>query len=228
VYPSGSPPPRLAAGWLALPQLSREAAGAAVFGDGSHPTTRLCAGVVDLICRTRRPESVLDVGTGTGVLARIARARGASFVVGTDIDPLAVSVAQANSALDAGQPAIHFGSETPDHWGARFALVVANILEEPLRQLAPALSRALLPGGALMLSGFMRPQTPAIRVLYETSGVTFERDSHLDGWAALMFVSNGIPRASRWRAAPSTSGKVSGQCPRSNHAFAAAMNAVVR
>jgi ribosomal protein L11 methyltransferase len=174
-------------GGLALPQLSKEAAGATVFGDGSHPTTRLCASAVDLLCRLRQLGSVLDVGTGTGVLARIARGRGAHFIVGTDTDPLALGCAEANSALDTHPVKIHFSHEAPDYWGARFDLVVANILEEPLRQLAPALSRSLLPGGFLLLSGFTRPQTPALRVLYERTGVTFLRDSRLDEWSLLMF-----------------------------------------
>jgi ribosomal protein L11 methyltransferase len=187
VYRLGSPPPSIGAGWLALPQLPRAAAGTVVFGDGSHPTTRLCAGVVDLLCRQRQPEAVLDVGTGTGILARIARARGARFIVGTDIEPLALSSAEAHSTLDAHPVRIHFSHTAPDYWGARFDLVVANILEEPLRRLAPALSRALVPGGALILSGFMRPQTPALRVLFEGKGVAFVRESHLEEWALLMF-----------------------------------------
>src|ERR1700736_3017694 len=96
VYQFGSPPPSIEKDGLALPQLPQEAAGATVFGDGSHPTTRLCASAVDLLCRLRQPGAVLDVGTGTGVLARIARGRGAHFVVGTDIDPLALARAEAN------------------------------------------------------------------------------------------------------------------------------------
>jgi ribosomal protein L11 methyltransferase len=173
--------------WLALPQLPERVTGTTVFGDGSHPTTRLCAGALDLLCRQRQPAAVLDVGTGTGVLARIARARGAHFIVGTDIDPLALSCAEAHSALDAHPVEIHFSHEAPDYWGARFDLVVANILEEPLGHLAPALSRAPQPGGLLLLSGFTRPQTPALRVLYEKTGVTFVRQSHLDDWSLLMF-----------------------------------------
>jgi ribosomal protein L11 methyltransferase len=187
VYPSGSPAPSMEKDGLALPQLSERVAGTAVFGDGSHPTTRLCAGALDLLCRQRQPAAVLDVGTGTGVLARIARARGAHFIVATDIDPLALSCAEAHSALDAHPVGIHFSHEAPDYWGARFDLVVANILEEPLGHLAPALSRALLPAGFLLLSGFTRPQTPALRVLYEKTGVTFVRQSHLDDWSLLMF-----------------------------------------
>jgi ribosomal protein L11 methyltransferase len=144
---------------------------------------------VDLFCRQRQPEAVLDVGTGTGVLARIARARGARLVVGTDIDAVVLSCAKAHADLDAHPVGIQFGSEAPDHWGARFDLVVVNILEAPLQALAPALCRALVPGGLLLISGFTRPQTPALRVLYESAGLTFAGNSSLDEWALLTFAS---------------------------------------
>src|SRR3954470_12775578 len=100
VYPFGSPSPATEDGWWALSQLPRELSGHNVFGDGSHPTTRLCASALDLLCRQRQPQAVLDVGTGTGVLARIARARGVQFMVGTDIDPVALTSAEAHAALD--------------------------------------------------------------------------------------------------------------------------------
>jgi len=217
-----------------------------VFGDGSHPTTRLCAAAVDLLCRQRPGMAVLDVGTGTGILARIARARGATFVAATDIDPAAVACARAHAELDtldwrgapdpddptspdgatdlggaaaidvsaapnvqgaathmretaarvrgtatggARQFNIHFGAEAPDHWGARFDLIVANILEAPLRSLAPALCRALAPGGVLVISGFMRPQVPALRLVYETAGLQSAGDFGLDEWVLLKFVA---------------------------------------
>ena len=188
VYPFGSVPPTLGEGWLALAQLAQRPGRRAVFGDGSHATTRLCAAAVDLLCRQRQPRTVLDVGTGTGVLARIARARGVSRIVGTDIDPDALSSARANSDLDAHPVAIHFSDAAPDQ-GVPFDLVVANILEAPLRSLAPALGRALRPGGILLLSGFTRPQVPALRVLYESLHLTFVRESTLEEWALLMFTS---------------------------------------
>lgn len=128
LYSLGSPAPAVTDGWLALATLAEQEADAFVFGDGSHPTTRLCAGVVDVVCRQRRPESVLDVGTGTGVLARIARARGATFVVGTDIDSDALASADAHARLDNHPVLIGLSTAPPDHWGARFDLVVANIL----------------------------------------------------------------------------------------------------
>jgi ribosomal protein L11 methyltransferase len=187
VYPFGSIPAPLEQGWLSLPQLRRSGGSEVVFGDGSHATTRLCAGVVDLICRQRNPYAVLDVGTGTGVLARIARARGAQFIVGTDIDPTALAVARTHCELDGHAVEIHLGAEPPDHWGARFDVVVANILEEPLRQLASALRRALKPGGVLLLSGITPVQSPALRVLYEKEGLILSREAHLEGWALLMF-----------------------------------------
>jgi ribosomal protein L11 methyltransferase len=143
--------------------------------------------VVDLLCRQREPQAVLDVGTGTGLLARIARGRGARFVAGTDVDPAALASARAHSSLDAHEVEIHFNTAAPDHWGARFDLVVANILEAPLRLLAPALSRALRPGGILLLSGFTRMQMPALRVLYETLDLSYVRHSGLDEWTLLAF-----------------------------------------
>jgi 2-polyprenyl-3-methyl-5-hydroxy-6-metoxy-1,4-benzoquinol methylase len=188
-YPFGSAPPSVDHGWIALPQLPQAPGCPRVFGDGSHASTRLCAAAIDLLCRQRQTEAVLDVGTGTGVLARIARARGARLIVATDIDPVALSCAQAHADLDAHPVQIHFTSEGPDHWGSRFDLVVANILEEPLRILAPALCRTLLPGGILLLSGFTRLQVPALRVLYENAGLSLFRRSSLDGWALLTFTS---------------------------------------
>jgi ribosomal protein L11 methyltransferase len=81
--------------------------------------------------------------------------------------------------------------------------VVANILEAPLHSLAPALCGALRPGGVLLLSGFTRPQSPALRVRYERLGLIFVSESHLDEWALLMLASSqtsstilrpGVPR----------------------------------
>src|SRR5689334_9765566 len=167
LYAAGSPRPALDPGWLALAQYGQDGAAGIVFGDGSHPTTRLCAAVVDQLCRQRQPEAVLDVGTGTGVLARIARARGASFVVGTDIDPAALSCAEEHAQLDHHVAPIEFSNEAPDHWGPRFDLIVANILQEPLESVAPALCKALAPAGILLISGFTRPQVPSLRVSYE-------------------------------------------------------------
>jgi ribosomal protein L11 methyltransferase len=189
IYPVGSAPPAVALGWIALAQLPHTPGMPPVFGDGSHATTRLCAAAVDLLCRQREREGVLDVGTGTGVLARIARARGARLIVATDIDPVVLSRARAHADLDAHPVEIQFSFEPPDHWGARFDLVVANIMEAPLQALAPALCRALRPGGLLLMSGFTRWQLPVLRTLYERAGLRFEGYSSLDEWAVVTFAA---------------------------------------
>jgi ribosomal protein L11 methyltransferase len=187
LYEAGGAPPQAPVNGIALPQRAGTA-----FGDGRHPTTRLCAGAVDFICRQRRPQCVLDVGSGTGVLARIARARGAGFIVGTDIDPTALSIAQANAELDSHPIEILWSDHPPDHWGSRFDLVVANILEEPLRALAPRIVHALLPGGTLLLSGFTRLQIPALRVAYELPGMTYVSESFLEEWSVLMLRRDSV------------------------------------
>jgi ribosomal protein L11 methyltransferase len=182
VYPAGSEAPQGLEGKLALPYLP-----SAAFGDGSHPTTRLCAGVLDQLCRQKMPRAVLDVGTGTGILARIARARGAHDVIATDIDPIALLSATENAALDSHPGEFMISDAAPDHWGPRFDLVVANILEGPLRTLAPALATALSSGGVLLLSGFTPIQIPSLRVVFTAQGLDFVTESLLDEWALLMF-----------------------------------------
>lgn len=182
LYEKGTPAPLLPLNGLALPYIPSDA-----FGDGTHPTTRLCAGATDFICQQARPESCLDVGTGTGVLARIARARGVPHCVGTDIDPDSIKAAEMNASLDDHARKIHFGTESPDYWGARFHLVIANILEEPLKLLAPALEKSLAPQGTLLLSGFTSLQIPTLRLTYEQQGLEFIQEAEMEGWVLLRF-----------------------------------------
>ncbi len=183
---AGSAAPSLPENAVAIAQIPSRA-----FGDGSHPTTRLCAGAVDLTCRQAKPKRVLDVGTGTGVLARIARARGASAIKATDIDLEALEAARSNAALDSHPVEIQMSSDLPDHWGPVFDLAVANILEGPLRSLAPHLVRALSPGGLLLLSGFTPLQIPSLRTTYTGLGLHYVNESVLDGWA-LLALSNPV------------------------------------
>jgi ribosomal protein L11 methyltransferase len=158
-----------------------------VFGDGSHPTTILCARAVDFLCRQNHPSHVLDVGTGTGVLARIARAHGASFVVATDIDPVALETAQANAELDESPRELIVTHALPSHWGARFDLVIANILEGVLLSLKEELYQALAPGGLLLLSGFTRVQTPALELAFTSQGLELVSRSQSAEWILLQF-----------------------------------------
>jgi len=182
VYDEGSVRPPAPEGFLVLPQLPSKA-----FGDGSHPTTRLSAAALDFFCRQGRATEVLDVGTGTGVLARIARARGARFSAATEIDPVAIEAALQNVALDRHPREIPILNELPDHWGPRFQLVVANILEGPLCALASSLARAVVPGGTLLISGFTPLQISSLRVAFAAEGFSPVSEAHLEGWALLQF-----------------------------------------
>lgn len=183
LFEEGTARPELSGNAIALAQIPSQA-----FGDGSHPTTRGCAAAVDLHCRLHAPRAVLDVGTGTGILARIARARGVPFVVGTDIDTAALEAARANADLDSAAREIVFSDALPDSWGPRFDLIVANILEGPLRTLAPSLERALAPGGMLFLSGFTPLQIPFLLGSFTGAGLSSESESVFEGWALLSFL----------------------------------------
>jgi ribosomal protein L11 methyltransferase len=187
LYSATEAPPQVGAGVLAFPELPAELAGGFVFGDGSHPTTRLCAGALDMMLGQKRPAAVLDVGTGTGILARIARARGVPFVVGTDIDPKALAWAARQCALDGHETEIELTNQLPDAWGARFDLIVANILEGPLTELAPFIAKAMLPSATLLLSGFTPLQVPALRATYEKLSLRFVQEARQGEWALLRF-----------------------------------------
>ncbi|MBN1129469.1 MAG: 50S ribosomal protein L11 methyltransferase [Chitinispirillaceae bacterium] len=169
-------------GTLLIPQHPGSA-----FGEGSHPTTRLCVRAVDYWCRVYTPRSFLDVGTGTGILARLARAHGVPRVAATEIDPTAIGEAERNARLDQSSTTVTIADAAPDSWGSCFDLVAANILEKTLCDLSCNLASALAPGGTLLLSGFTPLQAPNLKSVFTGIGLTFEQEARLDEWALLRF-----------------------------------------
>ena len=161
------------------------------FGTGHHGTTAGCLAVLDRLLRRRRFRQVLDLGTGSGVLA-IALAKVLRRpVLATDIDPLAVRVAAENAALNRVggrvRTVIAAGMDHRAIWAAApFDLIVANILAEPLMRLAPAVARALAPGGQLVLSGLLPHQRERVVAGYSGQGVWLEHAEVSDGWAVLL------------------------------------------
>lgn len=131
------------------------------FGTGSHPTTRLCLEWLE--CNVSPGCSLLDYGCGSGILAIAAARLGAGCVAGVDIDPQAVEAARTNA--ERNEVAAVFSDSTQSVAG-EYDLVVANILSNPLRVLAPAICAHVRPGGRLALSGILREQADEIIAIY--------------------------------------------------------------
>lgn len=131
------------------------------FGTGSHPTTRLC---LEWLERNVSPGCrLLDYGCGSGILAIAAARLGAGSVAGVDIDPQAVDAARANAERN-GVTGLFADSAQPV--AGEYDLVVANILSNPLRVLAPAICAHVRSGGRLALSGILREQADEIIAIY--------------------------------------------------------------
>src|SRR5882672_5546341 len=164
---------------------------ALAFGTGHHGTTRGCLLALDRIVKGRRPRKILDVGTGTGVLA-IAAARALRRpVLASDIDARSVTIARENARLNragayveivhrAGIGARLFRQRAP------FDLIFANILLEPLRSLATPMARLVAPRGQVVLSGLLLAQATPALASYRARGLVLARRIRLEGWATLV------------------------------------------
>jgi ribosomal protein L11 methyltransferase len=139
------------------------------FGTGSHPTTALCLAALSDLLLDRPGAAVLDVGTGSGLLAIAARKLGAGRVAANDEDPVAVAVARENAARNGA--AVELTSEPVEAIAGAFDVVVANILANVLVALAPALAAKLAPGGVLLLSGILAPQEAEVRAAQVAQGL---------------------------------------------------------
>lgn len=131
------------------------------FGTGSHPTTRLCLEWLER--EITKDCTLLDYGCGSGILAIAAARLGAGRVAGVDIDPQAVEAARANAERN-GVAALFADSTQPV--AGEYDLVVANILSNPLRVLAPAICAHVRSSGRLALSGILREQAEEIIAIY--------------------------------------------------------------
>jgi ribosomal protein L11 methyltransferase len=158
------------------------------FGTGTHPTTSLCLGALSDLLAARPGASVIDVGTGSGLLAIAAKKLGAGRVVGNDNDPIAVRVARENAEANGAALAL---TEAPvEEIPGTFDVVVANILANTLVELAPALVAKLAPGGVLLLSGILEPQEAEVRSAYLALGLARlpDGDRHVAEWSLLALV----------------------------------------
>ncbi len=154
------------------------------FGTGTHETTRLCLRAIERIFAEKTPQHVVDVGTGTGILAIACALLGASDVTGVENDPEALESARAHAARNAVRVSLCLGDGGRGLEARAYDLVLANLTAPLLRERAGEMARLASPGGLIVLSGLLLEEAPTVIAAYEAFG-TVERTD--DGeWASLV------------------------------------------
>jgi ribosomal protein L11 methyltransferase len=193
-------------GHAPLNRIAIEIEASLAFGTGHHGTTRGCLLALDRMVKSRRPPwqrplprlsrtgpprhgTVIDIGTGTGVLAIAAARTLRCQVTASDIDPVAVKVARANVRLNRAAGMVEL--MRADGLGVRrlagrHDLILANILLAPLQRLATPIARNLAPGGRVVLSGLLRGQAVAALAPYIARGLVLKERIPLEGWMTLV------------------------------------------
>lgn len=163
------------------------------FGTGLHPSTRLCLVALEEVVQAG--DAVLDLGTGSGVLALAAAKLGATYVLATDIDTLAVQVATENAqrnGLAVGKGLTIRHGSVPGEMAGRFQVIVANILAEVLAGLFdsqygdPPLAEPLAPGGHMILSGILDERAPIVIEAAARHGLHLVERKQEGDWVALV------------------------------------------
>ncbi len=171
------------------------------FGTGLHPSTRLCLEALEDLVRPGH--QVLDVGTGSGILAIAAAKLGAADVVALDIDPMAIQVAEENTARNGlqekisfvqaslqGQTALGSAVNTPqafcvrEGWNGKFDLLMMNILAPVIAQSAREIAICLSTGGTFIVSGIIESQEGGVRQAFEQAGLHVAERRTQNDWVA--------------------------------------------
>ena len=155
---------------------------ATAFGTGLHPTTALCLEALDEAMHTAVPEAVLDVGTGSGVLALGALMMGVPRALGIDVDDEALRVAAENARINALEERLALARGGPETVTGTWPLVLANVLAAPLIELAPTLVRRVGRGGQLVLSGIPASVQQDVEQAYCRLGMRLVRAKSRAGW----------------------------------------------
>lgn len=157
----------------------------AAFGTGLHPTTALCLEALEAIVEISRPTRVLDIGTGSGVLALAALTHRVGRAVGVDIDEDALRVASENARLNGLEARLDLVQGGPAAVNGAWPLVLANILAAPLLEMAPDLVRRVAHQGRLVLSGLPSSVAPEVEHAYRRLGMQRVGAETRAGWTAL-------------------------------------------
>jgi ribosomal protein L11 methyltransferase len=160
------------------------------FGTGVHPTTALCLEVLEAIVQVTPPATVLDVGTGTGVLALAALALGVPRALGIDTEDEAIRAAADNARLNGFDRRLELRRGGPDSIEGAWPLVLANVLAAPLIEMAPLLVRRVAHRGELVLSGIPVGVEPDVVQVYSRLGMRRVDERSRAGWVALTLLAS--------------------------------------
>lgn len=171
------------------------------FGTGNHATTAGCLLAIGDIAKSKKPKRILDMGTGSGILALAMASLWRTPVVACDIDKKAVGVARANASLNRLAAYIKTGAgngymalkndNLKKRAQKKFDLITANILARPLAGMAPDLADALLPGGRAILSGLIIRDEKMVLNAHGRHGLYLEKRISIDGWLTLVLKKPG-------------------------------------
>jgi ribosomal protein L11 methyltransferase len=164
---------------------------AQAFGTGHHETTTGCLEAIEALLATRTPARMIDIGTGTGVLAIALAKRLDSVILATDIDPIAVTTTVENAVDNGvGDQIDAIEAAGLDHAEilarAPYDLVVANILAGPLTELAPGVGTITQTGGTAILSGILNTQADGVIAAYQAAGFTLRDHLKRKDWTTLV------------------------------------------
>jgi ribosomal protein L11 methyltransferase len=160
------------------------------FGTGGHETTRLCLELLEQIMDNLPlllSPSVLDLGTGSGILAMAAVQMGAGRVCAVDIDPQAVEIARENLAANGLSEQVECSTTPLESMDESFDVILANILAEELVRLAPYLAERLSLGGNLVLSGILAEKERLVRGGFASQPVKYLATLQAGEWVALHY-----------------------------------------
>jgi len=174
---------------VASNQIGIEIEAALAFGTGHHGTTQGCLVALDRIAKIKRPRRILDIGTGSGVLAIAAARAWHRVVVASDIDPLSVTIARANVGANRVGSYVRViqaaGVNAPAIRGQRYDLVVANILLPVLQRLALPVRLLAAKRATIVLSGLLPEQANEVLAVWRAQGFALSRRDIIEGWVTL-------------------------------------------
>jgi ribosomal protein L11 methyltransferase len=163
----------------------------AAFGSGEHGTTRCCLEAMEYLAKKHKFYNVLDMGTGSGILAIAAAKLWKTKILAVDLDPVSVRVTSENSRINHVQKFIKTGvsdgySSQQVQRGAKYDLIISNILARPLIAFAKDLRKNLADGGVAVLSGLLVSQEKQVMAAHKMQGLSLKKKFTHQGWCTLI------------------------------------------